>query len=219
MAKRKKSRRTSPPTLLNHIPQSEPIVRTDSSPPIAQSGVRTPVRNAIKKFAEWALGKALDYLLVGVGAIAIPPAIALWIYFRSGRAAWTYPWFYAALGFMAACFLIISMASLLNLIRARRNRAAERSINLEFLSQDKGYLDHAVNQARAFKMFNSLVGSLAAVMAKIGKTTGPRDRLHSFRTDHPYTLSELISVDRSTHFRENRQETEQSRDRDAIISR
>lgn len=123
-----------------------------------------------RKFAEWALKKAFDYLLLGVLALVTAPSIAIWVYFRSGRAAWTYPWLYGSLGFIAACLFIILMASLLSIIRARRKRAAERAINLEFLSKDKGYLDHAVNQARAFRTFNTILFAMAKEMGDIGNT-------------------------------------------------
>lgn len=169
MAKRKKSRRL-PPTHTTTPPQSQPIARMEPGAPISQVEQRSSVRNAISKFGDWALGKALDFLLVGVLAVITAPSIAIWVYFRSGRATWTYPWLYAALGFIAACVVIIFMASLLSLIKARRKRAAERAINLEFLSKDKGYLDHAINQARAFKAFNSILFAMAKEMGDIGKT-------------------------------------------------
>jgi hypothetical protein len=129
-----------------------------------------PMRNILKKFGDWAVKKALDYLLVGVVALMTAPAIAIYFYFRSGRAAWTYPWPYAALGFIAACVVIITVSSLLALIRAQRRRTAERAINLEFLSKDKGYLDHAVNQAKAFNTFNSILFAMAREMGEIGNT-------------------------------------------------
>ncbi len=170
MAKRKKSRRTPPPNLNNTASEHAPIVPTNSSAPIAQPEVRSRTRKTITKFGEWALKKAFDYLLLGVLAIVTAPSVAIYLYFRSGRAAWMYPWLYAAFGFIAACVVIIIMASLLSLIRARRKRAAERTINLEFQSEDKGYLDHAVNQAKSFKALNSLVNQLGEIMLKIAKT-------------------------------------------------
>jgi hypothetical protein len=169
MAKRKKSRR-SPSANLNNAPrQSEPIARMEPAP-ITQQESRSRIRKTASKFGDWALGKALDFLLVGVLAVITAPSIAIWVYFRSGRAAWTYPWLYAALGFIAACVAIIFMASLLSLIKARRKRASERAINLKFLSKDKGYLDHALNQAKAFKAFNSLINGIVEAMGDIART-------------------------------------------------
>lgn len=168
MANRKKSRRL-PPSRVPEIPsQSEQPTRL-TLPPDRHEG-RGRVRKAIGKFAEWAVGKAFDYLLVGVLALVTAPALAIWVYFRSGRAVWTYPWLYAALGFSTACVVIIFMASLLGFVRAQRRRAAERAINLEFLSKDKGYMDHAVNQIKAFKTFNTLLSEMANEMGKIAKT-------------------------------------------------
>src|SRR6266542_1170147 len=170
MAKRKKTRRTSRSSLNNTPPQYTPIDRKDSIVPTAQPEGRSSVRKAIKKFGEWALSKAFDYLFVGVLDLVTAPSLAIYLYLRSGRATWMYPWLFAALGFIAACTVIILMASVLSLIKSRRKRAAERAINLEFLSEDKGYLDHAVNQAKAFKTFNSVVGGMGEVMSKIAKT-------------------------------------------------
>jgi hypothetical protein len=163
MAKRKHSRRLQPSAVKEKPRQFEQQIPTqDSVTAIDRSEGRSRINTAIIKFGEWALGKAFDYLLVGVLALVTAPALAIWIYFRSGRAAWTYPWLYASLGFTTACVVIILMASVLSVIRARRKRAAERAINLEFLSKDKGYLDHAVNQAKAFKTFNSILFAMAS---------------------------------------------------------
>jgi hypothetical protein len=129
-----------------------------------------PLRTIVKKFGDWAVKKALDYLLVGVLAIMTAPTIAIWVYFRSGRAAWTYPWLHAAFGFITACALIITASSLVAFIRRQRRQAVEHAINFEFLSKDKGYLDHALNQARAFKTFNSLLHRMAKEMGEIGGT-------------------------------------------------
>src|SRR5437764_326287 len=87
MAKRKKSRRLPSPTSNQTRNRSDEISRMQPPAPITQPENRSRTRKAITKFGEWALGKAFDYLLVGVGVIVIPPAIAIWVYFRSGRAA------------------------------------------------------------------------------------------------------------------------------------
>ncbi|HEY2960828.1 MAG TPA: hypothetical protein VGJ37_00305 [Pyrinomonadaceae bacterium] len=169
MAKRKRLQQL-PRSASNKTTSPSEVQRGDSGSPFDRDERTNRIRTAAAKFGEWALSKALDYLLVGVLALGTAPAFAIWVYLRSGRAAWTYPWLYAALGFTTACLVIVLMASLLSLIESRRKRIAERAINLEFLSKDKGYLDHAVNQAKAFKTFNSLMNGMAEVMARIART-------------------------------------------------
>jgi hypothetical protein len=170
MAKRKRTRQAqgAPPT--QHAPDTANRIVVPESSASNPPESRTRIGKGLTRFTDWAIKKALDFLLLGVIFFMTAPTIAIWLYIKSGKAAWTYPWLYAALGFIAACLVIISASSLLAFVRAQRRRAAERAANVEFLSQDRGYLDHAVNQAKAFKTFNSLVGGMAEVMAKITKT-------------------------------------------------
>jgi hypothetical protein len=193
MANRKKTRSLPPTGAKEERGQFGPAQRNESTTALDRSEGRRGVSTGIARFGEWALGKAFDYLLVGVLALVTAPALAIWVYFRSGRAAWTYPWLYAALGFITACIVIIFMASLLGAIRGRRKRAAERAINLEFLSRDKGYLDHAVNQAKAFKTFNSILFAMAREMGDIGNTNRRATRqiklAQSVLVKHPNLLA------------------------------
>jgi len=171
MAKRRRTRRTesaSPTQTVLPDKTNRSVVHEPTVPDRPES--RTRIGKGLTRFTDWAIKKALDFLLLGVIAIMTAPAIAIWLYVKSGRAAWTYPWLYSALGFIAACLVIISVSALLTFVRAQRRKAADRAINLEFLSRDKGYLDHVVNQAKAFKAFNSILMKMAKEMADIGTT-------------------------------------------------
>lgn len=155
-----------PETRLEQMPQSAPVPASAAS--LTES--RGRLGGAAKRFTDWAIKKALDFLLLGVIFVLTAPTIAIWVYLSGGRAAWTYPWLYAALGFIAACLVIISVSALLTFVRSQRRKAAERAINLEFLSRDKGYLDHIVNQAKAFKAFNSILSKMTREMTDIATT-------------------------------------------------
>src|SRR2546421_3918969 len=114
MAKRKRGRRTesASPTQAILPDTADRIVVNEPTVPSSPES-RSRIGKGLTRFTDWAIKKALDFLLLGVIAVMTAPAIAIWLYIKSGRAAWTYPWLYAALGFIAACLVIIIVSALL----------------------------------------------------------------------------------------------------------
>lgn len=169
MAKRKRqgprqnATPTKAPVTLDTLSKTVVPNPTIPSPPEVQSRVR----RVIKRFADWAIKKALDFFLVGVIAVMTAPTLAIWVYFRSGRAAWTYPWLDAALGFIAACLVLIGASLLLIYAKAQRRKAVERAKSLEFVSRDKGWLDHMFHRDRAIKSFNAVLIQMSEELQRI----------------------------------------------------
>ncbi len=167
MARRSKSKTTqrtvTPETMLEAMSASIPAPSTTEG--------QSRIRGARKRFADWAIKKALDFLLLGVIGVMTTPAIAIWLYIRNGRAAWTYSWLFAAIGFTAACLIQAVASALLFYVKGRRRKALERARNLEFVSRDKGLLDHIRNQKKGFRDFNRILPAMGNEVERIGKTS------------------------------------------------
>jgi hypothetical protein len=153
---------TVAPTVMPTLPESKPI---------AKGRIRRVVERIGSSLIDSAVDRAFGLFLLGVFAIVTPIAIAIWLYVKSGRATWVYPYLYFALGCAFMCLVLIAAASVLFYVQARRRKALERSKNRQFVSHEKGFLDHIVNQKKGFKDFNSTLIAMGKEIADVGKTT------------------------------------------------
>jgi predicted tellurium resistance membrane protein TerC len=110
--------------------------------PIAKRHIKTVVLRIGSSLIDSAVDRAFGLFLLGVAAIVTPITIAIWLYVKSGRATWVYPYLYFTLGCAFMCLVLIALASLLFTVQARRRRALEKAKNLKFISHEKGFLDH-----------------------------------------------------------------------------
>jgi hypothetical protein len=153
----KKGKLTTKPT------GSQPSV-PDATPTVEPLAKRS-ARQIVGRLADSGIDFALNYFWTGVVIVMTSIAIVIWYYIRSGRADWLYPYLNFVLGFIAASLLFVISAIY---TQTRRRKALARAKNLRFVSEEKGLLDHKVNQKKAFIKFNSTLYALGKEIVKIG---------------------------------------------------
>lgn len=97
--------------------------------------------------------------------------IAFWFFLVSGRVPWIYPLVKYAIGFVGGWVSLTLLILFVALIKARHRKTLEQAKNLKFVSQEKGFLDHIVNQKKAFKNFTVILTAMATEIEKVGKTS------------------------------------------------
>lgn len=152
---------TKPKSAPPQPPPSAPLVTTTTDTP-----TRRDVRRIAKHLASSAVEAALQYIWVVVGGAVLTTVTAVWLAITSGNPLVTHLAAYAA-GWFSVVLLILFLAWR----KSRRLEALEQAKNLKFVSQEKGFLDHAVNKDKAFKQFTATTLDMANEIAKIGNAT------------------------------------------------
>ena len=160
MAKRRKSTKRITQPAPTSVPVSVP------SEPIATGRIRQLAGRAVDS----AIDAALDHVWTVAGGALVTSAPAVWLFIMSGQAPWSYPLAKYAAAFVGGWLSLTLLIALLASIRARRLRALEQAKTLKFVSQEKGYLDHLVNQKRGFKEYNSTLLAIGHEVVNVGST-------------------------------------------------
>ena len=149
---------TKPTDTTPQTPQSAPLAA-----PTTDAPTKRDVLRIAKHLAGSAIETALQYIWVWIAGGVVTGALAIWFALTGGNPLATHALAYAA-GWFSVMLLILFLAWR----KSRRLKALEQAKNLEFASQEKGYLDHKVNQARAQKEFNSTINAMGKVITRIG---------------------------------------------------
>jgi hypothetical protein len=138
--------------------------------PPSQSTGKT--HRIIKRFIDSGIDFALEHFWLGFVLAMIATGTAVWLYWRSGQATWTYPWLYGIAGFITACLVLVAASTLLLYLKARRRNALERARNAKFVSQERGVFDHKVTLGQVLKVYVSTLSAIGTEMGRIGETSG-----------------------------------------------
>jgi hypothetical protein len=112
----------------------------------------------------------------------------LWYYLKSSESLWIYPYLYFAAGFFVASVMIVGLSLALIALKLYRLKALERLKNEKFTSTEKGYIDHAVNRAKADNEFNALLTEVAKEIENIGVTVNKATKKLELATGNPIKL-------------------------------
>jgi hypothetical protein len=168
MAKKKKlMTKLTPKPQLPIVQQSEESTMpatTPSNEPPAKGRTQQVIKRLRDSFIDWALDNIWWGLLFAVTSIIT----LIWLYMRGGGAAWIYPYFNFALGFLSACITLVLTSLFVSYIKARRLKHAK---HLKFVSHEKGYLDHAVNKEKAISDFLRILNEMGEEIERIANTS------------------------------------------------
>lgn len=146
-----------------------------SAPPIP-GAIEPPVKWRMRDIAKRVIDSGIDHALalfwIGAFAVMTSIAVAALLYIRGGRAAWLYPYLYFALGFITASLALIGISAILFYIRGRRRRTVEELKSARYISNEKGYLDYAVNFERALIECQNILREIGTELTKSGGTSG-----------------------------------------------
>lgn len=133
------------------------------------------MREQFSKATKWVgsklADKAFDLFFVGVIGFMTPTTIALWLYFRGGKAEWIYPWLYFAAGCVASSLALLALSIGLFYVKSVRRRALERAGVAKFLSRDKGFLDHKRDMQKAGDRYRRILVQIGNELGRISQTS------------------------------------------------
>ena len=140
----------------------------------------------IKRFFESAIETAFIYIWTGVLTMIL--ALFSFLLKGGGKGFWLF-----ASGFISASIIIIGLSVLLVFIKSYRYRKLESIKDAQFLSKDKGILDHRVDMENATKELTRILLVLSKEINKIGNTLNKAiPKIQSTR-ENPIKAQKIIS--------------------------
>lgn len=164
----KKNKLTTKPTPKPPIVQQSEELTAPAAAPSNEPPVKGRMQKAAQRLADSFVDWVLDNFWTGVFLAMASVVTLIWLYMRGGGAAWVYPYLNFVLGFLAACLTLVLISLSFSYIKARRLKQEKR---LEFVSHEKGYLDHAVNKEKATNEFLKILNEMGEEIGRIADTS------------------------------------------------